>query len=55
MAGDSGPIRWHFDGLYLLAIVLYAALALAFACHFITTYAQPPARHGSERAPVLIG
>jgi len=43
---------WRFDRLYLFAIVLYAALALAFAWHFITTYIQPPALRGNEIYPV---
>jgi hypothetical protein len=50
--GERLTASLRYDRLYLFAIVLYAALALAFAWHFITTYIQPPALHGNGGSPV---
>jgi phosphate/sulfate permease len=50
--GERLTTSWRYDRLYLFAIVLYAALALAFAWHFITTYIQPPVSRGHESYPV---
>ena len=47
MPGERLTASWRYDRLYLFAIVLYAALALAFAWHFIATYIQPQVLHGN--------
>jgi hypothetical protein len=49
--GERLTTSWRHDRLFLFAIVLYAALALAFAWHFFTTYIQPPAMRGNESYP----
>ncbi len=51
MPGERLTTSWRYDRLYLFAIVLYAALALAFAWHFLTTYVPPPALRGAESYP----
>jgi hypothetical protein len=52
VSGERLTAAWRYDRLFLFAIVLYAALALAFAWHFITTYSQPPMLRGTEIYPV---